>query len=67
MKGKYRFKFYATVSDRGQIFIPKVLQRYFTIRSRDKVAFVVQDDGSVMFYKKQSGVKAGSDQGSQSG
>ena len=52
VKQKRRFRFSATVSDRGQIFIPKVLQNYFGIRSRDKVSFVVQDDGSVVFYKK---------------
>ncbi len=50
---KLRFKFYATVSDRGQIFIPKVLQDYFGIRNRDKVVFKVQDDGSVVFEKKK--------------
>ena len=53
MSGKTRFKFFATVSDRGQIFIPKVLQNYFGIRSRDKIVFVVLDDGSVVFKKKQ--------------
>ena len=47
------FKFYSTVSDRGQIFIPKVLQDYFDIRKRDKVAFVVKDDGSIAFTKKE--------------
>ena len=53
-KSKYnRFKFKATVSDRGQIFIPKVLQGYFDIRRRDKVVFIVQDDGSVVFEKKE--------------
>ena len=52
MTRKNRFRFTATVSDRGQIFIPKVLQDYFHIRSRDKVAFIVQDDGSVVFTKK---------------
>jgi bifunctional DNA-binding transcriptional regulator/antitoxin component of YhaV-PrlF toxin-antitoxin module len=45
------FRFYATVSDRGQIFIPKVLQNYFRIHRRDKVKFVVQDDGRVIFSK----------------
>ena len=50
---KNRFKFSATVSDRGQIFIPKVLQEYFTINRHDKVTFVVQDDGSVTFKKKE--------------
>ncbi len=50
---KSRFRFFATVSDRGQIFIPKVLQRYFGIRRRDKVTFVVLDDGSVVFRKKK--------------
>ena len=48
-----RFKFNDTVSDRGQIFIPKVLQGYFGIRKRDRVAFIVQDDGSVVFEKKE--------------
>jgi AbrB family looped-hinge helix DNA binding protein len=52
MKGKSRFRFSATVSDRGQIFIPKVLQDYFGIRSRDKVEFVVTDEGNVIFKKK---------------
>ena len=52
---KRRFRFFATVSDRGQIFIPKVLQGYFGIRRRDKVAFIVQDDGKVIFSKKQEG------------
>ena len=55
MAGKGRFKFSATVSDRGQIFIPKVLQGYFGIRSRDKVIFIVQDDGSVVFKKIRKG------------
>ncbi len=53
MVRKRGFKFYSTVSDRGQIFIPKVLQDYFSIRRRDKVAFIVKDDGSVAFTKKE--------------
>lgn len=48
-----KFKFSATVSDRGQIFIPKPLQSYFQIRSRDKVSFVVEQDGNVHFSKKE--------------
>ncbi|MBD3425928.1 MAG: hypothetical protein GF409_01700 [Candidatus Omnitrophica bacterium] len=48
---KNRFKFSATVSDRGQIFIPKALQEYFNINSRDKVVFVVEDNGKVIFLK----------------
>lgn len=52
MKGKFRFRFSATVSDRGQIFIPKVLQEYFDIHSRDKVEFVITDEGNVIFKKK---------------
>ena len=51
MHKKYHFKFKATVSDRGQIFIPKALQEYFRIRARDKVSFVVGDDGKVLFNK----------------
>lgn len=51
MLRKYHFKFKATVSDRGQIFIPKALQEYFRIRARDKVSFVVEDDGRVSFKK----------------
>jgi AbrB family looped-hinge helix DNA binding protein len=47
-----KFMFSATVSDRGQIFIPKPLQNYFHIRSRDKVSFVVERDGNVLFFKK---------------
>ena len=53
MGRRFRFQFFATVSDRGQIFIPKVLQKYFEIKRRDKVAFLVQDDGSVIFKKKE--------------
>lgn len=53
MKRKSMFRFYATVSDRGQIFIPKVLQDYFYIRKRDKVRFIVQDDGKVIFSKNE--------------
>ncbi len=49
---KFLFKFHATVSDRGQIFIPKHLQDYFGIKSRDKVTFTVEDDGRVIFSKK---------------
>ncbi len=52
MARKRGFKFYSTVSDRGQIFIPKVLQDYFDIRKRDKVAFLVGDDGTITFTKK---------------
>lgn len=52
---KNQFRFYATVSDRGQIFIPKALQNYFKIKSRDKVAFVVSDEGKVVFGKKKGG------------
>ena len=48
-----RFKFFATVSDRGQIFIPKALQNYFRIQSRDKVAFTVDSEGKVTFSKKR--------------
>lgn len=55
MTKKNRFRFYATVSDRGQIFIPKPLQNYFQIKSRDKVKFVVADDGQVIFEKKKGG------------
>lgn len=53
MGEKFRFQFFATVSDRGQIFIPKVLQNYFGIKSRDKVAFVAHKDGSIVFKKKK--------------
>lgn len=53
LRRKPGFRFYATVSDRGQIFIPKVLQTYFEIKSRDKVSFIVKDDGSVIFNKKK--------------
>jgi AbrB family looped-hinge helix DNA binding protein len=53
MKRKNMFKFQATVSDRGQIFIPKALQDYFEIKKRDKVSFVVDDDGKVFFKKKE--------------
>jgi AbrB family looped-hinge helix DNA binding protein len=55
MTKKNRFRFFATVSDRGQIFIPKPLQNYFQIKSRDKVKFVVEDDGQVIFEKKKGG------------
>jgi len=48
-----KFRFNATVSDRGQIFIPKPLQNYFRIRSRDQVSFVVERDGNVLFSKKE--------------
>ena len=53
MRVKSMFRFFATVSDRGQIFIPKVLQDYFHIRSRDKVMFKVLDDGKVVFSKRE--------------
>lgn len=53
MSGRFRFQFFATVSDRGQIFIPKTLQNYFGIRSRDKVAFIVLEDGNIVFTKKK--------------
>jgi AbrB family looped-hinge helix DNA binding protein len=53
MVRKPAFRFYATVSDRGQIFIPKKLQEYFNIKNRDKVAFIVRDDGGVIFSKKE--------------
>ena len=53
MREKFKFQFFATVSDRGQIFIPKVLQNYFGIKSRDKVAFVAHRDGSIVFKKKK--------------
>jgi len=53
MGEKLKFQFFATVSDRGQIFIPKVLQNYFGIKSRDKVAFVALRDGSIVFKKKK--------------
>ena len=53
MKGrKFRFRFHATVSDRGQIFIPKILQEYFDIHRRDKVEFFVTDEGTVIFKNK---------------
>ncbi len=52
MRKKSMFRFFATVSDRGQIFIPKVLQNYFSIRSRDKVMFVVEDNGRVVFSRR---------------
>ncbi|MBU1083520.1 MAG: hypothetical protein ABIG55_03825 [Candidatus Omnitrophota bacterium] len=59
MRGKFRLKFLATVSNRGQIFIPKVLQGYFGIRKRDKVTFVLQNDGNVVFRKTTEGEKNG--------
>ncbi|MCK4852378.1 MAG: hypothetical protein KAS86_04610 [Candidatus Omnitrophica bacterium] len=52
MRQTKKFRFFATVSDRGQIFIPKALQNYFDIRRRDQVAFVVESDGTVVFAKK---------------
>jgi AbrB family looped-hinge helix DNA binding protein len=52
---KNRFRFQATVSDRGQIFIPKPLQDYFRINARDKVQFLVEPDGRVLFRKKKGG------------
>ncbi|MGB2599678.1 MAG: hypothetical protein WBB86_02615 [Candidatus Omnitrophota bacterium] len=52
MPGKYKFRFFATVSDRGQIFIPKVLQEYLDIRKRDRVEFLITDEGNVIFKKK---------------
>ena len=52
MKKRKGFKFYSTVSDRGQIFIPKALQDYFGIQKRDKVVFVFNNDGSIVFSKK---------------
>ncbi|MFH1878666.1 MAG: type II toxin-antitoxin system PrlF family antitoxin [Candidatus Omnitrophota bacterium] len=55
MSGKNKFKFFATVSDRGQIFIPKALQNFFRIQRRDKVTFTVEDDGTVLFCKKNEG------------
>jgi len=51
---KNKFKFSATVSDRGQIFIPKALQEYFRIKSRDKVEFEVDLDGKVVFAKRRT-------------
>ena len=53
MVKKPTFRFYATVSDRGQIFIPKALQEYFNIKNRDKVAFIVTDEGGVIFSRKE--------------
>lgn len=55
VKTRNQFKFFATVSDRGQIFIPKALQNYFHIKRRDRVAFVVEDTGKVVFQKKDKG------------
>ncbi len=55
MAVKNKFRFFATVSDRGQIFIPKALQNYFQIKRRDKVSFMVDDDGKVVFQKKKGG------------
>lgn len=52
-KVRQMFRFNATVSDRGQIFIPKVLQDYFGIHSRDKVQFLVRDGGEVVFRKRE--------------
>lgn len=53
MRTKNMFRFSATVSDRGQIFIPKALQDYFGINRRDKVQFLVKDGGEVVFRKKE--------------
>jgi len=53
MAKKFSFKFHATVSDRGQIFIPKALQEYFGIKNRDKVQFVVDDEGKIIFSKEK--------------
>jgi len=57
MRRRSMFRFFATVSDRGQIFIPKVLQDYFHIKSRDKVMFQVLDDGKVVFEKRAGEAK----------
>ncbi len=48
-----KFRFSATVSDRGQIFIPKALQDYFHIHARDKVMFLVDTKGKVIFIKSE--------------
>jgi len=53
MRVKDQFQFFATVSDRGQIFIPKALQNYFRIKNRDKVAFIVEGNGKVIFSKRK--------------
>lgn len=53
MRRKNSFRFNATVSDRGQIFIPKALQDYFGIARRDKVQFLVLSGGEVVFKKKE--------------
>lgn len=50
---KNKFRFQATVSDRGQIFIPKALQNFFRIESKDQVQFLVEPDGKVLFKKKE--------------
>lgn len=50
-----QFRFFATVSDRGQIFIPKPLQNYFGIKNRDQVAFIVEEGGKVVFTKQKKG------------
>jgi len=52
-----QFRFLATVSDRGQIFIPKALQNYFRIGRRDKVIFTVESDGRVVFRRKEGGTR----------
>ena len=55
MRTKEQFRFCATVYDSGQIFIQKALQNYFRIQNRDKVTFIVEDDGKVVFRKKRGG------------
>ncbi len=65
MGRKFQLKFYATVSDRGQIFIPKKLQEYFNIAKREQVMFVVEDDGRIVFSKKKGECHAGENSQSQ--
>lgn len=53
MNNTILFKFNATVSDRGQIFIPKKIQEYLGILPRNKVSFIVGSDGRIIFHKKE--------------
>ncbi len=42
-----------TVSSRGQIFIPKAVQRYLDIGTGDKVRFRVGEKGKIVFSKSK--------------
>lgn len=44
----------ATLSSKNQVTLPKLIRNHLGIRSKDKIIFEVQQDGSILVKKQKS-------------